>query len=100
MPEGIVERIDPELADLVGSFLAGSRRDAALLAEALSRVDMETAQRIGHSAKGAGAAYGFFGLRDLGGRLEQAAAQGDLALSLDLLQRIQDYLERVRVEYA
>jgi len=99
MSEGFVEHIDPELAELVERFLDGSRRDAAQLASALEQGDMETAQRIGHSAKGAGAAYGFLGLRDLGQRLEQAAGAGDLAGSLALLGQFRDYLERVRVEY-
>ena len=100
MPKDLVERIDPDLAELVELFLDGSRRDAALLAAALDRGDLETAQRIGHSAKGAGAAYGFLGLRDLGRMLEQTAGAGDLAGSLALLERFRDYLERVRVEYA
>lgn len=100
MSDAIVERIDPELAELVELFLNGSRRDAAQLAEALDQGDLATAQRIGHSAKGAGAAYGFHGLSDLGRQVEQAAGEGNLALSRDLLERIRDYLERVRVEYA
>ncbi len=95
----MVERIDPDLAGLVPRFLECSRRDAEMLGQALERGDLDTARRIGHSAKGAGAAYGFLGLRDLGRDLEEMAGRGDAAGVREILARLVDYLERVQVRF-
>ncbi|MCM0756408.1 Hpt domain-containing protein [Desulfovibrio aminophilus] len=96
----VVERIDADLAELVDRFLECSRRDQEELERALELGDMETARRIGHSAKGAGAAYGFLGLRDLGRELETAAGRGETESVRALALRLRGYLENVRVEYA
>lgn len=59
MGRDVVERIDADLAELVDRFLECSRRDQEALERALDADDLDTARRIGHSAKGAGAAYGW-----------------------------------------
>ncbi|MES9995665.1 Hpt domain-containing protein [Desulfovibrio aminophilus] len=100
MDGNVVERIDADLAELVDRFLECSRRDQEDLERALDADDLETARRIGHSAKGAGAAYGFLGLRDLGGELETIAGRGEASAARELARRLREYLDAVRVEYA
>jgi HPt (histidine-containing phosphotransfer) domain-containing protein len=98
MPEGFVEHIDPELAELLDRFLEFSRQEAVRMAEALAAGDFETLRRLGHNAKGAGAGYGFLGLRDLGRELERAAELSDDEACRACLERMRTYLATVRVD--
>ncbi|WP_319467439.1 Hpt domain-containing protein [uncultured Pseudodesulfovibrio sp.] len=95
----IVERIDPELEELMERFFINSRADLAEMESSLESGDFETLSRLGHTAKGTGYGYGLLGMGEIGKELEQTAKSGDIAASRILVERMSHYLDNVRVEY-
>ena len=95
----IVE-VDPDLSDLVPGYLADRRSDLGQMRAAVGSQDTDRLRRMGHSLKGTGGAYGFDQLTELGAELEAAGRLGDLDGASTAIDRIDDYLRRVRVRYA
>ena len=69
----IVVRVAAELAPLIDEYLANRRADVRVIADLLTAGDYEGIWDVGHNMKGAGAAYGFAYLTDLGAVLEEAS---------------------------
>ena len=95
--EPIRIRVDPELASLIPGFLDNRRKDVALLLDALTRGDFETARVVGHSMKGSGGGYGFDGITDIGGAIEVAAKQHDPVAIRTQIDALSRYLARVEI---
>ena len=100
LDEKIVVHVDPDLADLIPGFLENRQKDVLTLQQALRTGDYATIGKLGHQMKGIGGGYGFDGLTDIGGALEQAAKQGILEEIRNLMQKLVDYLTHVEVSYA
>jgi HPt (histidine-containing phosphotransfer) domain-containing protein len=96
-PDRIRVEVDPDLEDLVPSFLENRRADITTIRNALEESDYRRIHRIGHNMKGDSGALGFVGLSDVGRGLEQAALQEDEAAIQAQLVHFSDYLERVEV---
>lgn len=95
----IVERIDPDLEELMERFFINSKDDLVKMQEALAAKDFETLTRLGHTAKGTGYGYGFQGMGAIGANLEMAAKAADGAQSQTHVEHMAHYLENVKVEF-
>jgi HPt (histidine-containing phosphotransfer) domain-containing protein len=95
----VIERIDPDLEELMERFFASSLEDVDIMRSALARGDYQTLVRLGHTAKGTGYGYGFRGMGDIGQALEKAARAGDRAQCHALVERMAYYLSTVQVEF-
>ena len=100
MTEKVVVAIDPELKELIPSFLANKRRDVGFLADALVGRDFDAISRLAHRLKGEGGSYGFDLITDLGRELEDAAQSHDARLVQQCIDRLGDYLANVEVVFA
>ena len=89
--------VDPDLVDLVPSFLEHRCADIATIREALEQRDYQRIHRIGHNMKGDSGALGFQGLSDVGRALEHAALQHDQVAIRTQLEHFSDYLDRVEI---
>jgi CheY-like chemotaxis protein/HPt (histidine-containing phosphotransfer) domain-containing protein len=98
-PESDVVRIDdPEIAPLVPSFLDNRREELAMYREALAAGDYGRIQSSAHKMKGTGRGYGLALISRIGGDLELAAHQKDVAAMQRLIDELDGYLQRVRIE--
>lgn len=96
-PGRIRIEVDPDLADLVPSFLENRRADITTIREALEQRDYHRIHRIGHNLKGDSGALGFDGLSDVGRELEHAALQQNEGAIRTQLEHFSDYLGRVEI---
>lgn len=92
-------RVDPDFADLLPFYvdeLPGKRVVLRGLADAN---DFDGLRREAHNLRGSAGGYGFQGLSDLAGQLEDSCkiTPRDETTILRNLDEILDYLERVRV---
>jgi len=92
----ILVKIDPRIAELVPKFLAHCKRNAADVRGAVETGNLEIARRIGHSLAGAGSSYGFDEIGSIGREIDFAARSRDRAALLTQVERLEDYLGRVR----
>lgn len=101
MPElpVIVEHIDSGLEELLDRFFELSRVDLDQMQAAVDNGDFETLVRLGHTAKGTGHGYGFHGMGDIGGAIEQAALGRDLEAVNSHVDRMRHYLENVQIKF-
>jgi len=60
---------------------------------------METIRMMAHRMKGTGTGYGLPALTELGGAIEQAARNGDVAVLETRLNEFARYLNSVELEY-
>lgn len=95
----IIERIDPDLEELMERFFTNSKSDLVKMETSLEAGDFETLARLGHTAKGTGYGYGFQGMGDIGLALEQAAKSADAGKSRELVAQMDHYLANVTVEF-
>jgi len=95
----IVERINPELEELMERFFEHSQKDVLTMQAALDAEDFKTLIRLGHTAKGTGYGYGFRGMGDIGVQLELAAKAEDCTRSQTCIDQMAYYLANVTVEF-
>lgn len=95
----IIERIDPDLEELMDRFFVNSKNDVVKMQTAYEAEDFETLARLGHTAKGTGYGYGFRGMGDIGLKLEMAAKEGRLAECKEQIEKMTHYINNVRVEF-
>jgi signal transduction histidine kinase/HPt (histidine-containing phosphotransfer) domain-containing protein len=93
----IVVKVDDDIRELIGGFLANRNADVPKLLEAIESEDFETVRVIGHNMKGVGSNYGFDGITDIGAELEIAGKQQETLLAQRQVAVLVDYLERVEV---
>ncbi len=98
--EKIIVQIDPDLEDLIPGFLVNRVDDIAKLQSALNESDFENITSIGHSIKGVGGGYGFDLMSELGANIETAGKNSDVDIIRENINRLDDYLKRVEIEYA
>jgi len=91
--------VDPDLADLVPTFLENRGKDLDKLRAAMAGGDYRAIQHIGHSMKGVGGGYGFDRITELGKMIESAAANTDEAGVVEGMEQLADFLQCVVVVY-
>lgn len=94
----VVRIDDPEIAPLVPGFLQNRRAELAMYREALASGDFARIQSSAHKMKGTGRGYGLVAISRIGSDLELAAHQKDVAGMGRLIDELDAYLERVRIE--
>lgn len=97
--EKIIVHVDRDLEDLIPGFLSNRRNDVASMTAALGKGDYDTIRVLGHTMKGDGGGYGFDGISDIGGALEQAARSRNGEEIRKWVGELSSYLERVEVIY-
>jgi HPt (histidine-containing phosphotransfer) domain-containing protein len=95
--EPIVVRPDSFAGRLLPAFLARRARDLDVLDEELARNGFRTIEKVGHNLKGIGRSYGFDGISDIGGALEQAGRHHNADEIRRQTAALAAYLRRVRV---
>lgn len=98
-PTTWVVRPDPDLADLIPSFMQNRRNELAELQQARSRNDYEFIRRTSHTWKGICRPYGFVHLETLSRSLEEAGEREDAAEVERIVAEMADYLDNVRIVY-
>jgi hypothetical protein len=94
-----VVRPEPELADLVPTYLERRRKDIVALEDAILLGDYPTICLLGHSMKGSGGGYGFDGISEIGMRLERAGADRDYRPTRLAIDDLKCYMRNVEVRY-
>lgn len=97
--EKIAVKVDKDLEDLIPGFMQRRREDVASIRASLSAGDLDKVRITGHSMKGTGGGYGFEELSRIGSELEKAAQAGDADAISSLAVRLEEYLDKVVVEY-
>jgi histidine phosphotransfer protein HptB len=98
-PTPILVEISRDLEDIVPLFLENRKKDLQTLRVAITTQGFATLQTLGHRMKGDGGGYGFDAISSIGARLETAAKQKDLPLCEQLITELEDFLNRVTVNY-
>ncbi|AJE03618.1 histidine phosphotransferase [Geobacter pickeringii] len=88
--------IDPELMDIVPTFLEYRWQDVASLQDALAHEDPCLIRKIAHNLRGAGKSFGFGAVTGIGMRLERAALTGNWSRISKFIDLLIEYLERVQ----
>lgn len=95
----LVVLLPRDMEPLVGRFLGRKRAELPALRQALDSGDYGHIGDVGHDLKGAGSAFGFPLLSQLGRKLSQAARAADADEVELLLERLEHYLLRVRPSF-
>jgi HPt (histidine-containing phosphotransfer) domain-containing protein len=95
--DSITIAVDEEIIDLIPRYLENRWGDVHAMEAALAAADFDTIRRLGHSMKGSGGGYGLDSVTDMGRGLEEAAKAQDLDLARQWMEKLRDFLERVRV---
>jgi CheY-like chemotaxis protein/HPt (histidine-containing phosphotransfer) domain-containing protein len=93
----IVRIDDPEIAPLVPAFHDNRRAELAIYRDALEAGDYSRIQSLAHKMKGTGRGYGLAVISRIGGDLELAAHEKDVAAMQRRLDELDAYLQRVRI---
>ncbi|SPP63058.1 Hpt domain-containing protein [Nitrospira lenta] len=98
-PERITVYIDPDLEDIIPTFLANRQKDLQTLRTAIAAKDFETIGILGHRMRGDGGGYGFNAISDIGGIMELAAGRRDEPAIRRQTTALEDFLARVHIIY-
>ncbi|HVK62599.1 MAG TPA: Hpt domain-containing protein [Bdellovibrionales bacterium] len=98
-PTTWVVRPDPDLEDLIPSFMQNRKNELSDLDGARERGDYEFVRRLAHTWKGICRPYGFVHLETLSRALEEAGDRENNEDVSHILTEIREYLDNVRVVY-
>ena len=93
----VVVYVDPDLEDLIPTFLENRYRDVEEINRLLEQESLEEIKRLGHGMKGAGGGYGFEEITEIGREMEEAAKNKDKVEVAKLNMRLAEYLSVVKV---
>ena len=95
----IVVKVDHDLEDLVPGYLHNRENDIKTMAEKIAQGDYESIRMLGHSIKGTGGGYGFDRITDIGKEIEESGKAMSFEGIRRSIDKLADYLHRVRVVY-
>ena len=99
MTEPLTVHVDADLEDLIPTFMQRRRDEVAVLRERLAGDEFDMIRIMGHTLKGTAGGYGFEQLSQIGAAMEKAAMQEDAATIEACANEMEDYLDRVQVQY-
>lgn len=97
MAEPIYLSPDPEIRELVPSYLNNRKNDIETITALLQSGDYGAIVDLGHKMKGSG---GLFGIKEIGRAgtiIERAALERDFAILEATVRELKDYLSRVEL---
>ena len=94
-----VVRPDPDLEDLIPSFMQNRKNELVELEGFVSRGDFEAIRRLAHTWKGICRPYGFVHLETLSRSLEEAGERQHIEDTKGIVAEIRDYIANVRIVY-
>jgi HPt (histidine-containing phosphotransfer) domain-containing protein len=96
-----IAHVDPELCDLIPTFLTNKRTDARTILSGVfgCHIDFEAVARIGHKLKGEGGSYGLDDISVFGAKIELAARNHDADKIRHYASELADYLDSLQIEY-
>lgn len=97
--EKIIIHADPDIQDMIPSFLENRKKDLAQFERDLPERRFDEIRSVAHKIKGNSAGYGFQKLSEIGAELEDAARSKSIERVQNLLNDMADYLKRVEVIY-
>ena len=97
--DGEIVSLSSDLLDLVPGYLDNRRKDLMQCRIALDQEDFATIRRLMHSMAGSGGSYGFETLSEIGQQLDRAAIEHKADLVSVGLERLEHYLDRIKVNY-
>ncbi|MBS0203991.1 MAG: Hpt domain-containing protein [Planctomycetes bacterium] len=91
-------RDEPDFAELLPFFVDELPEKQTVLSQLAQSNDFESLRREAHKLRGSAGGYGFQGLSDLAGKLEESCKNSvrDEAAILQSVDELLDYLGRVR----
>ncbi|QJR10681.1 hypothetical protein DSM104443_01748 [Usitatibacter rugosus] len=89
-------QVDSRLKALLPQFIARCERDSGAALAALDAGDYDTIFTLGHRLTGAGGAYGFDDISEIGRGLQRAARGADAASIRELAQALMRRAEEIR----
>lgn len=92
-------RPDPDLQDLIPSFMENRRNELVEIERAAAAGDFESLRRLAHTWKGICRPYGFLQLEVLSRSLEEAAERESRNDVQDLARAIREHLSKVKIIY-
>lgn len=95
-PDDLKINIDPELADLVPSYIERKEKETSQMKEYFHEGDFIQVEKIAHSIKGTGRSYGFELITEIAREIEVSAKRKDKNSTILNITRLQDYIEKVR----
>ena len=95
----IIVRIDPEIAEIVPTFLGNTNRNIELMRSALEANDLNSVGQSAHKLKGAANLYGFITLSEYAGSLEQAAMNKDTESACQWMTKIILCMAQIEIKY-
>lgn len=90
-----IVKINAILQPLIPGFLDNRKTDLQTIQSAIQDEDFETIRVTGHNLRGCGSGYGFNPITDLGGTIEKAAKEQDMAAIQQALGELTEYIETV-----
>lgn len=91
--------VKQHLAPIVPSFLVNCRNKIETAKIALGQHKLDAVRTIGHHFKGAGGAYGFARISQLGSNVEISAGAGDEEAVAKHLDELSHFLDSIEVVY-
>lgn len=98
-PTTWVVRPDPDLEDLIPSFMQNRKNELVDLEQSAGRSDFDFIRRMAHTWKGICRPYGFVHLETLSRNLEDAGERESQNDVQNILGEIKEYLANVRIVY-
>ena len=89
--------IDEDIIDLIPRYIENRWKDIRTIEVSLESGDYETVNTLAHSMKGSGGGYGLDQVTAIGSGIEEASKAMDPDEIRSWLDKLADFLERVKV---
>ncbi|MDH5657000.1 MAG: Hpt domain-containing protein [Spirochaetia bacterium] len=92
-------KIDKLIEDLFPEYIESIYRNIQKIKNYLDENNFSDIRLLGHNMKGSGGGYGLNRISELGASLLTAAKSEDRKQILDDIQKLEEYLEKIEIEY-
>ena len=100
MDDDVIEvEVDQDLEELIPGYLEKRVKDVEQLRGWVDDENYSEIQELSHKIKGSGGGYGFQHLSEYASLMEQASKEKDLSVIKENIEKIDDYVKRVRVKF-
>jgi len=96
----ITVKIDPDLKELIPTYLEHVAQHLGAMTQLLKAGDFDALWKVGHQLHGSGGGYGLDFLTECGVRVEATAKKQDKQAVEAQINELKDFLERLDIVYA